>query len=392
MTEDPWQQQWDNAEAAAGRGPRTILDDSRNGAPKPAGERSTASRRIRVTWADTIETAAVRWAWQDGEHGRIPAGSLTFEAGREGTGKSSHAAWKAAQISRGILPGVFFGQPRRVLYIAIEDSWKYTIVPRLMAAGADLSMIGRFDVITTEDTEVTLSLPDDNDLLERTITQHRIAWVFIDPLMSVIGSSIDTHREREVREALDPLARIADRTGVVIDCLAHFNKSAGTDVASLITGSGAFKNVPRSVFGFAVDHDGNRVMTQVKNSLGRSDLPSLSYEITTATIQTSDGKTTGVGHFEFTGESDQSVADILGSAGETTEKREERNEAQQWLIEYLSDAGGSALAKDVEAAARNCGYDAQTVRNARRRSKNPTISYDRDGFGKNSFITWTLEP
>src|SRR5699024_3081841 len=47
------------------------------------------SRRARITWASQIEPEPVVWAWRDGEHGRIPAGSLSVAAGREGTGKSS---------------------------------------------------------------------------------------------------------------------------------------------------------------------------------------------------------------------------------------------------------------------------------------------------------------
>jgi hypothetical protein len=381
MTEDPWQEAWDRAEAAAGRGEHAEHTQAQ----------TAPARRARITWAHTIETAPVIWAWKTGDDGRIPAGSLTISAGREATGKSSFAIWKAGQISRGTLPGAFHGRPRRVLIVAVEESWRYTLVPRLQAAGADLSMVGRFDVVSTGDLEVTLSLPADLDLLEAEIRRHNIAWVVIDPLMSVIGTIIDTHREREVREALDPLARLADRTGAVIEGIAHFNKSNGTDAASLITGSGAFKNVPRSVFGFAIDAEQNRVMTQVKNSLGRHDLPSLAYLIDTMSVLTSSGETTVVGHFVFGGESEQTVADILGDSADGRERRQERSEITAWLIEYLSDAGGVGDAKDVEAAGRCCGYDVQAIRNARRRSKDPTIATKRTGFGKQSFVQWSID-
>jgi hypothetical protein len=50
---------------------------------------------------------------------------------------------------KGCCPVRFFGAPRRVLYVAIEDSWKYTLVPRLMAVGADLSTVGRSEVVTS---------------------------------------------------------------------------------------------------------------------------------------------------------------------------------------------------------------------------------------------------
>src|SRR5699024_6958457 len=154
---------------------------------------------------------------------------LSIAAGREGTGKSSFGIWLAAQISNGQLGGNLHGTRHTVFYVAVEDSWKYTLAPRLIAAGADLSKIGRFDVINMHDEEITLSLPHDNNLLESAIREHGAGLVVIDPLMSVIGERIDTHREREVRSALDPLARLADRTGAVLLGVAHFNKGAGTD-------------------------------------------------------------------------------------------------------------------------------------------------------------------
>jgi len=45
-------------------------------------------------------------------------------AGREGIGKSSIAIAIAAQITRGQLPGVYFGEPRAVIIAATEDSWR----------------------------------------------------------------------------------------------------------------------------------------------------------------------------------------------------------------------------------------------------------------------------
>ncbi len=345
-------------------------------------------RRARVTWADQISPEPVMWAWEADGEGRIPAGSLSIAAGREGTGKSSFGIWMAAQITRGTLPGSFFGQPRRVLYVAVEDSWKHTLVPRMMAAGADLGMIGRFDVLSFSEEEVTLSLPHDNALLEAAITDHDVALVVIDPLMSVIGERIDTHREREVRSALDPLAKLADRTMAVLLGLAHFNKGSGTDAASLITGSGAFKNVPRSVFGFArddADENGGRVMTQAKNNLGRDDLPSLSYKIEGTIIDTRKGPTS-TGLFVFTGLSDRSVTDILRESRHDPEDVEERRDAATWIGRFLTDAGGRAPARDVLTAGKAMGYSEQTLKNARRK----VADTDRSGFGSGQVHTWIL--
>lgn len=345
-------------------------------------------RRARITWATDIEPEPVVWAWEEGDRGRIPSGSLSIAAGREGTGKSSFGIWLAAKITRGELPGKFHGTPRRVFYIAVEDSWKYTLVPRLMAAGADLSMVGRFDVVTIDEEEVTLSLPADNKLLEREVAHHNVALVVLDPLMSVVSDRLDTHRTREVRVALDPLAKMADRTGAIFLGIAHFNKASGTDAASLLSGSHAFRDVPRTIFGFArddSDESGGRVMTQVKNSLGRDDLPSLSYVIEGTDVFTPKG-TTSTGKFVFTGESERSVAEILRESRYDPEDVEERRDAATWISGYLSDCGGQAPAKDVLAAGKAVGYSEQTLKNARRK----VADTDRTGFGREQVHTWIL--
>lgn len=353
--------------------------DTAEGQPKPA-------RRARLTRASAIEIRPVVWAWTDQASGRIPAGALTITAGREGTGKSSFGIWLAAQITRGVLPGAYFGQPRSVFYVAVEDSWQYTIAPRLTAAGADLDRVFRFEVVSDDDEELMLSLPFDNRLLEDEMTRENVALVVIDPLMSVMSEKIDTHRTREVRMALDPLAKIADRTGSIMLGIAHFNKAGGTDASSLLSGSHAFRDVPRAIFGFARDDsDGSRVMTQVKNSLGKDDLPSLAYQIESTQIDTRYGQA-DTGRFVFLGESDRSVADVLRDSHGGDEDRSERDEAADWLTDYLLSSGGSAAASDAIKAAAGHGIAKTTLTRARKRARVHSAK-----LGMTGGWVWTLE-
>lgn len=325
-------------------------------------------RALHLTPASAITPEPVVWAWEDDGEGRIPAGALTVAAGREGTGKSSFGIWLASQVTRGVLPGAFSGRPRAVIYVAVEDSWKYTLVPRLMAAGADLDHVYRAEVTVDEAEHSTLCLPTDNTLLDQAIGEYGVALVVLDPLMSVINAGIDTHRERDTRTALDPLARLADRTRCMMLGIAHFNKGSSTDASSLITGSGAFKNVPRAVFGFAVDpEDGTAVLTQTKNSLGKSELPSLAYEIREAKVSTPKGFAS-VGKFVFTGVSDRSVRDILGASGSDGEAEEDRRDAAAWLASYLADNGGEAEAVDVLKAGDRVGFSKDTLKRAKRKA------------------------
>jgi hypothetical protein len=351
--------------------------------PTTNGEgRAQPARRLLLTPASEIKAEPVIWGWEDGEsNGRIPAGSLGLAAGREGTGKSSYAVWLAAQVTTGSLPGSLAGEPRSVIYVAVEDSWKFTIVPRLMAVSADLSRVFRAEVETIDGDTVTLSLPADNKVLAEAIDNHGVALVVLDPLMSAINDALDTHVNRQVRQALDPLARIADQTGAMLLGIAHFNKSSSTDASSLVTGSGAFKDVARYIFAFATDPgDGIQVITQTKNSLGRSDLPSLAYRIVSATVPTAKGDA-NVGRFVPDGETDRNVTEILTVMNSAPAERDEKTRAEGYLKKAL--AAGPRRTKEVEEEAREVhGISQRTLNRARADLRIPAAKRNSGAFGK----------
>lgn len=348
-------------------------------------EHDEPERRVRLTPASTIKPRPTRWLWRD----RIPAGELVLTPGRGGIGKSTFHAWAIAHVTNGTMPGVHEGHPRAAIIAATEDSWDRTIVPRLIVAGADLDKVYRVDVVTDDDGERSISLPRDVDGLAREIVRTGTALLSVDPLLGVISGGLDTHKNRDVRQALQPLTELADKTGCTVLGNAHFNKSSGSDPLSLITGSAAFGEVTRAALGFARDpeaDDGSCVISQVKNNLGRSDLPSLRYVIETATIDTDEGPAE-VGRFVMVGESDRSVSDILRDSVSGGEDGTERREVDQWLTDYLTDGGGQALAADVLAAAKSAGFSESTVKKARARIK---AKSERTGFGKAAFYTWVL--
>ena len=161
-------------------------------------------RHVVLTSADSIKPRPVFWLWKN----RLALGTLGLLAGREGVGKSTLGYWIAARITQGDLYGCFAGTPKAVLVCATEDSWEHTIVPRLMAAGADLTRVYRVDVVTAMNITVGMSLPRDLEGVERAANEVNAALMLLDPLVSRLGD-LDTHKDAEVRQALEPLVAIA---------------------------------------------------------------------------------------------------------------------------------------------------------------------------------------
>jgi hypothetical protein len=337
-----------------------------------------ASRRLVLTPASKIRIRPVRWLWDTtpaGEpptsHGRIPMYSLTTAAGGPGLGKSQFAGWMTARVTTGTLPGELYGQPRSVIYAAAEDSWTYTIAPRLVAAGADLERVFRIDVRDDEKPHARLTLPSDISLLGKAAEEYGVALVVADPLLSLIDQSINDYRAAEVRTALEPLVAAADRHGFTILGLAHFTKAGGSDPVSRISGSGAFGQLIRSLVAFAQKEDENGdvefVMSLEKNNLGRVGLPSFTYTIQPVTIQTEEGPSY-VSRFVLGKPSVTSVRDVMRSEnGYGGTRPGELSEAAAWLQDYLSDPAqaGEAPPDQIKAAARKAGLTDNALRDAK---------------------------
>jgi RecA-family ATPase len=329
------------------------------------GSAPAVTHRLVLTPASKITPRPVRWGWDD----RLPASHVGLIAGREGIGKSLLLTWLTAEITRGTLPGVYSGTPRSVFYCATEDSWQHTIVPRLIAAGADLDRVYRVEVEAVEASTgdgmlVELTMPRDCDLLGAEVKQLEVALVALDPLMSAIDRKVDTYNDRDMRTVLEPLARLADRAGCMVVGLGHFNKSASDDPLNLITGSRAFTAVVRAVLAAARDpeaDDDSCVLSQVKNNLGKLNLPNLTYAVREAIVETPEGDAR-VGRLHFTGESQRSVRDILADLGSASE-RTERAECAEWLRQKLS--AGPQRSREVEQEAMQHGYSKRTYERAR---------------------------
>lgn len=348
----------------------------------PQDRQDGAQPKVSFTRASDIKPRPVHWLWE----GRIALGTLALLAGREGIGKSTIAYDLAARVTRGELEGCYKDEPKSVAVVATEDSWEHTIVPRLMGAGADLNRVLRVEVTTPQGSTTGIMLPRDLKGLEELIGSEQVALVLLDPLMSRLGS-LDTHKDAEVRQALEPLVAVADRSGASILGLIHLNKSGGTDPLTLIMGSRAFTAVARAVL-FAIkdsEDEAKRYLGQPKNNLGRTDLPTLAYTIQSVHVHDTPEGPVWTGRAVWGEVSERTIQDLLEDTGEVAEKRTAVSEAQDWLRDYLTSVGGTSASSKVKEEGRRYGHSADSLKRAKQKLK---IKDESSGFPRQTF--WSL--
>src|SRR6266702_6122897 len=176
---------------------------SGNSAPAPVPNSEPPGQLL-----SEVETQEIIWLWEK----HIPMGKLTVLDGDPGMGKSLIAAHIAACVSTGrLMPDGTPGKQGGVIFIAPEDSPQDTLKPRLEAAGGDPSQFLLLNTVEDLDPkriqmyDRRFSLAQDLEILEDAIKRMQAVLVIIDPLMAVLGNTIDSSRDQSVREVFNPL-------------------------------------------------------------------------------------------------------------------------------------------------------------------------------------------
>ena len=330
-----------------------IEPGAQNGAP--------ADGVLVVTPASAIVPRRTRWIWNR----RIPLGALTLFGGPEGQGKSTLVYWLAARVTLGELDGVLLGQPRAVMIVATEDAWAETIVPRLIAHGADLTRILKIearlrpgsDVLTGVDLQAHLGA------IEEQARTHGAALLILDPLLSRLPAKIDTHKDAETRQALEPLAAMLERPSMSAIGLIHMNKNAAAgSILDRIMASKALTAVARAVHLIIPDPTeiGRRLFGLAKSNLGRTDIPVLTFTIVETLVDTEDGPSP-IGRVVLGPDSTVTLDEAMAVGGLDSESL---TEATDWLSDYLEQEGRGPSA-EIKAAARKAGIAEATLKRAK---------------------------
>jgi AAA domain/Bifunctional DNA primase/polymerase, N-terminal len=333
----------------------------------PSSPYSVPQRTLRVQLASQITPRATRWLWADQAARWIALGGLTLLSGREGVGKSTWAYRIAALLTQGALPGAFYGVARSVVVAATEDAWEQTIVPRLLAAGADLNMILRVEVETATGGE-GLTLPTDVRALAQICSDYSVALILLDPLMGTISGSLDSHKDAEVRRALEPITRLADVAKLSVIGLIHQNKGGKGDLLQKLMASVAFSAVARGVLVCARDEEAvdaetgeptsdHYVFGQAKSNLGPLASHSIRYRIESAHVGHDQDLNEPIWSSRIVemGDADEQIGDIVNRQGHPNREAPALKSAEDWIKSYL-DLKGPIPSSDVKQAGKDAGH------------------------------------
>ncbi|ANO50851.1 AAA family ATPase [Woeseia oceani] len=317
-------------------------------------------RRANIVCGADINPSPIDWRW----HGWLAAGKLHILAGAPGTGKTTLAlSFAAAITTNGHWPDGSKAPLGNVLVCSYEDDAGDTLVPRLAAMGADLNRVHFLQGITENGEHRAFNAAQDLLLLTKEADRiGNVALIIVDPIVSAMGQ-VDSHKNLETRQALQPLADFATSTRATVLGITHLAKGTnGRDPLERLLGSVAFGALARVVLGAAKVQDGDgekRVVARIKSNLG-PDEGGFHYDLVQAVAKGIETVSVAWGSpLEGT------ARELLASEDDCdpTGSRDAMTEAKEFLVSVIG--AGVTSAKAIYGEASQAGISKRTLERAK---------------------------
>ena len=347
---------------------------------------ATSKNGVELICAADLQPEPISWLWTDW----LAAGKFHILAGAPGTGKTTIAINLAAIITcGGQWPDGTECKPGNVLIWSGEDDPKDTLLPRLLAHGADCSRVYFVsDVFEYNKPRSFDPSRDISKLYERVAEIGGVSLIIVDPIVNVISG--DSHKNGEVRRDLQPLVDLGDKLKAVILGISHFNKaSIGREPLERVTGSIAFGALARVVLATAkvIDKTGQpkRILVRIKSNNG-PDGGGYYYQIEQVELASHQGVFSSQ---VIWGEQ------VEGTAQELLNENDQNNpddrsmlaDAVKFLKVLLSES--PIPKREVDERAIDAGIKSMTLRRAKVLLGVETVH---EGYGKGSVWKWSLPP
>jgi putative DNA primase/helicase len=357
--------------------------------PRTVPASAPPKRRLITHRASDLQAEKLVWVWP----GRIPEGKLVLVGGPPGLGKSQLTAFMAATISNGGDWPCNEGSTAvgSVIFMSAEDGIEDTVVPRLMAAGANLDRVHIAASATKMDgTRKTFSLKTDVDLLEAKAKEVAdVRLIIIDPI-SAYMSGTDANGNAEIREMMEPLSEMANRLHIAVLAVTHLNKGGGGGQTALQRFSGSIGIIAAARAGFVVledpESEGRRLLLEVKSNLGPK-CKGLAFRMEQRLVAEGIVSSNIFFENEYVAQSSDEALTASENRGGDGSQTSGKEDVAEFLTEVL--AAGPVDVLEVENQARLAGLLGETKRIRENKSfraarKHLGILSQRDGFGPGS--------
>lgn len=314
---------------------------------------------VHLQCAADIIPELIEWLWP----GWLAKGKLHIFAGAAGTGKTTIAMNMAATITRGdLFPDNSICLQGSVLIWSGEDSASDTLVPRLMAAGANLDKV-HFIGNTIQQHQMRSFDPatDMQHLMLQAATIPDLALLVIDPIVNAVSG--DSHKNGEVRRALQPVVDFAEKLKCAVLGITHFSKGGqGKDPLERVTGSLAFGALARVVLVTAKITQGDetqRIVCRAKSNIG-PDTGGFAYSLDQKEVTPGIFSSYSLWGSALEGSARELLAEPDHSDGSD---KSALNSAKDFLCELLRT--GELPQQSIQDEAQSAGYAWATVRRAK---------------------------
>jgi len=208
--------------------------------PKP--KESTPRITLAERSAQSVQVKRITYLWP----GVIPTHMSTALTGDPGEGKSLVAIDATARVTSET-PFPAYGEDApavkgHVFYVTSEGVPEMILVPRLIAADADLSKVTIIEGVRIKSGEfsmfdVTAHLPM---IASRAKDFPDLKLIVIDPIASFIPERINTNQMNQVRQMIDRISDLAYKLGIAVLSIMHFSKTTGVKAGQRTAGSVQF--------------------------------------------------------------------------------------------------------------------------------------------------------
>ena len=332
---------------------------------------------LELVSLDQVEEKEPEWLID----GWIPKQSVTLIGAEGGTGKTSIWTHIVAKISAGKTTmfdtGYTERKPSKVMYFSSEDSADTVIKKKIRDQGGNMGNVLTLDYGNKRFNEITFS---DNGLLEQLIKRYRPVLCVFDPVQQFIPDKVKMAERNAMRRCLAPLKRLAEVYNVTFILICHANKRDGASGRKRLADTSDLWDFARSVIMLGNTGEGDTRYASHEKSNYSKLRKTVLYKITTEGV-------------EYAGTSTMHDREyVLREQASKNQPSIQRQDAEQFIMEFLQHSGGRAEISALTEAAKNADLSTNAMNNAKSALINAgTVKRVCESRGKGKGSKWYLE-